>query len=94
MRLYPAAGLQVRDPRTRALIPPEGIEVDETNLAFHRLWLDGDMTTEPVKQTLARSEPAAAADPAPAEPPAAPPTEPVEDAEPAPAASTEAGETE
>jgi hypothetical protein len=43
MRVIPAPGLQFRDPRTKRLIPPEGVDVEPTNLDFVRALECGDV---------------------------------------------------
>ena len=48
MRLYPAPGLKVRDPRTRAFIDPvEGVEVGPNDFDLLRMIRDGDLVKAP-----------------------------------------------
>lgn len=70
-----APGLKVRDPRTRALIPDEGTEVDDGDLNFAKLLEWGDV--------VQADPPAPAVAPAPE---AAPPSAPARAAKAAPAA--------
>ncbi len=49
MRVIPAPGLQVRDPATLQMVPPEGIDIDPTDLTWARLLQDGDVVEQPVK---------------------------------------------
>jgi hypothetical protein len=66
MWVKPAPGLVVRDPRTKSLVPSDGIEVPDTDLTFARLVRDGDL----VVFTPVAAKPATAAPPAPPAPPA------------------------
>ena len=67
MRVYPAEGLRVPDPRTRVWIPPEGVEVEDTNLDFDRLLRAGDVTlAAPAIAAPPSPEPVDAAELAPA----------------------------
>jgi hypothetical protein len=43
MLVKPAPGLKVRDPRTKQLIDPEGVELPIHDLDFARLLTDGDL---------------------------------------------------
>ena len=43
MLVKPAPGLVVRDPRTKLLLPEEGLEVSADDLDFNRLLRDGDV---------------------------------------------------
>jgi hypothetical protein len=45
MLVFPAPGLRVRDPATRAFVPDDGLEVSETDLIWARLIRDGDVVT-------------------------------------------------
>ncbi|HWF01554.1 MAG TPA: hypothetical protein VG248_17260 [Caulobacteraceae bacterium] len=75
MRLYPAPGLKVRDPRTRAFIDPaEGIEAGANDFDLIRMRRHGDL----VEQPPAPKAPAPA--PAPPEPPQRPAPAPIGDA--------------
>jgi hypothetical protein len=77
MRVYSAEGLRVFDPRTRAPIPADGVEVDEASLAFNRLLRAGDVTLEaPATAGLAVNpeEPVATVAEAPEATPEAPET--------------------
>ena len=51
MRVKPAPGLSVRDPATKKLLPPEGIEVDDNSILWTKMLNDGDVvgvsTTKP-----------------------------------------------
>ncbi|MEG3348411.1 DUF2635 domain-containing protein [Novacetimonas sp. GS1] len=79
MRLYPAAGLQIRDPITHAVIPASGVEVPDRNgipasFYWQRRLRVGDVTrtspaTTPVAPAKASSaSPAASAGTAAATP--------------------------
>jgi len=61
MRYYPAPGRTVRDPRTRALVGADGIEVGPHDFDLARQVAWGDLVPEP-------PEPAATEDPAPQDP--------------------------
>ncbi|MFM0306274.1 DUF2635 domain-containing protein [Paraburkholderia sp. RL17-383-BIF-A] len=43
MIVKPAPGLKVRDPVTKQLLPPEGIEVSDTDIFWTRAMNDGDV---------------------------------------------------
>lgn len=47
MRLLPAPGLMVRDPRTRQFIPAEGVDAALGDLALMRLLNAGDLVVAP-----------------------------------------------
>lgn len=60
MRVYPNAGLKVRDPVKKDLLPEEGLEVRDTDLYWHRRIAHGDVvtqsiTTQPVISARTRS---------------------------------------
>jgi hypothetical protein len=42
MHIIPKSGVLVRDPQTLRIVPPEGINVSEGDLFWHRLIADGD----------------------------------------------------
>ena len=44
MYVYPAAGLKIRDPFKKDFLPPEGRNVTDGDLYWHRLLRDGDIT--------------------------------------------------
>jgi hypothetical protein len=46
MLVFPAPGLRVRDPATRAFVPDDGLEVSDTDLLWARLIRDGDVVTQ------------------------------------------------
>ncbi len=91
MRLYPAAGLQIRDPITHAVIPAGGVEVPDRNgipssFYWQRRLRAGDVTKMPPTVIPAVSKTAEAApkvaeaatlQPLPATPAAASPAEQV-----------------
>ena len=84
MRLYPAAGLQIRDPITHAVIPAGGVEVPgrnglPTSFYWQRRLRAGDVTrTEPTAAPAApQAAEAATQQPVPATPAAATPAEQV-----------------
>ena len=91
MRLYPAAGLQIRDPITHAVIPAGGVEVPDrnglpTSFYWQRRLRAGDVTKAPPTVAPAASQPAeaepkaaeaATLQPVPATPAAATPAEQV-----------------
>lgn len=84
MRLYPAAGLQIRDPITHAVIPAGGVEVPDrnglpTSFYWQRRLRAGDVTkTAPTAVSAApQATQAATAQPVPATPTAAAPAEQV-----------------
>jgi hypothetical protein len=43
MRVKPAAGLSVRDPLTKKLLPPEGIDVPDGDILWTKMHNDGDV---------------------------------------------------
>lgn len=43
MRVKPAPGLTVRDPATKNLLPPEGIEVPDDSILWTKLLNHGDV---------------------------------------------------
>jgi hypothetical protein len=47
MRVAPAPGLVIRDPVTKLFVPPEGIEVAESDLFWVRRINDGDAVIVP-----------------------------------------------
>ena len=47
MKVYPAPGLKVRDPETKAHLPLHGLEIDPNDLFWARRLRDGDVVTEP-----------------------------------------------
>ncbi len=51
MRVKPAPGLSVRDPATKKLLPPEGIDVPDDSILWAKMLNDGDVvrvsTTQP-----------------------------------------------
>jgi hypothetical protein len=67
MWVKPGQGLIVRDPRTKQLIGPQGVEVTEHELDFVRMLADGDVVEcdPPVEEPEA---PPAEKPPAPAKP--------------------------
>ena len=52
MYVKPGPGLVVVDPKTRAVMPAEGTDVNETDLFWHRRLADGDVVPaeRPVEQ--------------------------------------------
>lgn len=59
MRVYPAPGLMLRDPRTRQLVDPaEGVEVDEHDFVFAWLLAQGDARLAPPPAAAIAQEPA------------------------------------
>lgn len=42
MKVKPAPGMTLRDPETYAIVPEEGIEVDDSDLYWFRRLADGD----------------------------------------------------
>ncbi len=56
MRVQVAPGLVIRDPITKQLVPPEGIDVPDGDLFWHRRLRDGDVL---IVQPAAKAEPAA-----------------------------------
>jgi hypothetical protein len=43
MRVKPAPGLKVRDPETKKLLPPEGIDVPDDSILWTKLLNHGDV---------------------------------------------------
>jgi hypothetical protein len=43
MRVKPAPGLKVRDPDTKKLLPPEGIDVPDDSILWTKLLNHGDV---------------------------------------------------
>lgn len=43
MRVKPASGLKVRDPFTKNLLPPEGIDVPDDSILWTKILNDGDV---------------------------------------------------
>jgi len=43
MRVKPAPGLSVRNPDTKELLPPEGIDVPDDSILWNKLLNDGDV---------------------------------------------------
>lgn len=56
MKIRPVPGLLVRDPATMAELPPEGIEVAETDLHWARLLRDGDVVIAPESAAPAKKD--------------------------------------
>ena len=54
MRVYPKAGIRVRDPVKRDLLPETGRNVPDGDPYWERRKLDGDVTTEPPTSTGAQ----------------------------------------
>jgi len=71
MRLYPAPGLTVRDPSTRAVIPAEGVEVGPHDFHLERLRICGDLVDTPPPAPEPEADEPEAAAPAPAAKPLA-----------------------
>jgi hypothetical protein len=59
IRVYPAPGRKVREPNTMRAVPPEGIEVSDSDLYWVRRLRDKDVVT--VKPAPALAKPAAPA---------------------------------
>jgi hypothetical protein len=58
MFVKPAEGLKIRDPFKRDHLPPEGREVPDGDLYWHRLARDGDVVVvEPVKESKKATKP-------------------------------------
>lgn len=59
MRVKPAAGLKVRDPHTKKLLPDDGIDVPDDSPVWNRILNDGDVVLvdqpETAKLTSARA---------------------------------------
>lgn len=71
MRLYPAAGLRIRDPITHAVIPATGVEVPDLNgipssFYWARLLRDKDVATTAPKATTTTTTQKASTEAAPA----------------------------
>lgn len=47
MYVYPAPDRLVRDPDSRRIVGPEGIDIDPTDPSWHRLLSDGDVIADP-----------------------------------------------
>ncbi|TCK36725.1 uncharacterized protein DUF2635 [Paraburkholderia sp. BL8N3] len=47
MRVKPAPGLSVRNPETKQLLPPEGIEVPDDSVLWTKILNDGDVVEAP-----------------------------------------------
>jgi hypothetical protein len=45
MRVKPAPGLSVRDPATKKLLPPEGIDVPDNSILWTKMLNDGDVVS-------------------------------------------------
>ena len=43
MRVKPAPGLSVRNPDTKELLPPEGIDVPDDSILWNKFLNDGDV---------------------------------------------------
>lgn len=43
MRVKPAPGLSVRNPETKELLPPEGIDVPDDSILWTKILNDGDV---------------------------------------------------
>lgn len=55
MRVKPAPGMTVRDPRTMAVLPEEGREVSDDDLFWARRIRDGDVVVEDQHHTRHRA---------------------------------------
>ena len=60
MRVKPAPGLKVRDPKSMKFIPEEGIELKELNTYWVRRIQDGDVLEVPSQEPTEEKKPAAA----------------------------------
>ena len=47
MKVYPTPGLQTRDPVSKQLLAPEGMDVPDGDLFYVRRLRDGDVTLTP-----------------------------------------------
>lgn len=60
MIVKPAPGLKVRDPVTKQLLPPEGIEVSDSSIFWTRAMNDGDVvignSVAPVRAPQAKGD--------------------------------------
>jgi hypothetical protein len=53
MYVKPANGLKIRDPFKKDHLPPQGREVSETDLYWHRHLLAGDIVVVPLEEPTA-----------------------------------------
>jgi hypothetical protein len=59
MFVIPVKGGVVRDPRTKRIVPAEGLEVPDSDFYWHRRLAHGDVT---LRETSAAPDPAPIAD--------------------------------